>query len=78
MHIKKKKSINELRTGLEQFIVNTGQIKDNIHTDHIAYHALKKRIHNPDSLHDNDDIRHMKDLHNVFLMGMNIRNRQKR
>ena len=61
---------------MEQFIVNTGRSKDNIHTDHIAYHALKKRIHNPDSLNDDDDIWQMKDLHNVFLMGMNSRNRQ--
>ena len=61
---------------MEQFIVNTGRSKDDIHTDYNAYCALKKRIDNPDSLHDDDDIRRMKDLHNVFLMGMNIRNRQ--
>ena len=58
---------------LEQFIVNTGQSKDNIHSDYNDYYALKKGIDNPDSLHDNDDIRRMKDLHNVFQMGMNIR-----
>jgi hypothetical protein len=61
---------------LEQFIVNTGQSKDNIHSDYNDYCALKKGIDNPDSLHDNDDIRRMKDLHNVFQMGMNIHNRQ--
>ena len=76
MHIKKKKSIKEKETELEQFIVNTGRSKGDIHTNYVAYHALKKRIPNPDSLHDNDDIRRMKDLHNVFLMGMNIPNRQ--
>jgi len=76
MRIKKKKSIKELETELEQFIVNTGQSKDDIHTDYIAYRSLKWRIDNPDSLHDDDDIRWMKDLNNVFLMGMNIRNRQ--
>jgi len=76
MRIKKKKSIEELETELEQLIANSGQSKDNIHTDCNAYRALKKRIDNPDSLHDNDDIRRMKDLHNVFLMDMNIRNRQ--
>jgi hypothetical protein len=78
MRIKKKKSIKELSTKIEQFIVivNTGRSKDNIHTDYIAYRALKWRIDNSDSLHDDDDIRRMKDLHNVFLMGMNICNKQ--
>jgi hypothetical protein len=76
MRIKKKKSIEELETELEQFIVNTGRSKDNIHTNYIAYRALKKRIDNPNSLHDDDDIWRMKDLHDDFLLGMNIRNRQ--
>ena len=76
MRIKKKKSIKELETKLEQFIVNTGWSKENIQIDYIAYRALKKRIHNSDSLNDDDDIWQMKDLHNVFLMGMNSRNRQ--
>ena len=39
---------------MEQFIVNTGRSKDDIHTDYNAYCALKKRIDNPDSLHDID------------------------
>ena len=76
MRIKKKKSIEELETELDQLIANSGQSKDNIHTNCNAYRALKKRIDNPDSLHDDDDIWRMKDLHNVFLMDMNIRNRQ--
>jgi hypothetical protein len=76
MCFKKKKSIKELETELKQCIVKTGRSKDDIHTDYIAYPALKWRIDNSDSLHDDDDIRHMKDLHNVFLMGMNICNRQ--
>jgi hypothetical protein len=42
MRIKKKKSIKELSTKIEQFIVivNTGRSKDNIHIDYIAYQAL--------------------------------------
>jgi hypothetical protein len=76
MHFKKKKSIKELETELEQFIVNTGRSKDDIHINYIAFYTLKWRIDNPDSLHDDDDIRRMKDLHNIFLMGINIRNRQ--
>ena len=76
MRFKKKKSIKELETELEKIIVKTGQSKDNIHTDYIAYCALKWRIDNPNSLHDYDDVWCMKDLRNVFLMGMNIPNRQ--
>jgi hypothetical protein len=76
MRIKKKKSIEELETELEQFILNTGRSKDNIHTNYIAYRALKKRIDNPNSRRYDDDIWRMKDLHDDFLLGMNIRNRQ--
>jgi hypothetical protein len=76
MRGKKKKLIEELETELEQFIANSGQSEDNIHSDYIAYRALKWRIDNPGSRHDNDDIRQMKDLHNVFLQGMAIRKRQ--
>jgi hypothetical protein len=65
-----------LETELEQFIVNTGRSKDDIHTDYNAYCALKKRIDNPDSLHDDDDIQRMKDLYNAYLLGRSIRSRQ--
>ncbi len=61
---------------LEQFIANSGQSEDDIYSDYIAYRALKWRIDNPDSRHDDDDIWRMKDLHNVFLLGMAICNRQ--
>jgi len=44
MRIKKKKSIEELETELEQFIVNTGQSKDNIHSDYNDYCALKRGL----------------------------------
>ncbi len=75
MRVKKKKSIKELEMELKEFIANSGQSKDDIHTDYIAYRALKKRIDHPDSCHDDDDIRRMKDLHNVYLLGMSICNR---
>ncbi len=78
MRRKKKKSIEELETELEQFIANSGRSKDNIHSDYIAYRALKWRIDNPDSCHDNDNIWRMKDLHNVYLLGVSICNRQKK
>jgi len=76
MRGKKKKSIKELETELEQLIANSGQSKDDIHTDYNAYCALKKRIDNPNSLHDDDDIRQMNDLHDVFLLGVSIRRKQ--
>jgi hypothetical protein len=76
MHGKKKKSIKEMEMEVEELIANSGQSKDDIHTDNNAFLALKKRIDNPDSCHDDDDIWRMKDLHNVFLMGMAIHNRK--
>ncbi len=76
MRSKKKKLIEDLETELEQLIATSGQSKDAIHNDFNDYHALKRKIDNPNSRHDNDDIRRMKDLHNVFLLGMSIRNRQ--
>jgi hypothetical protein len=78
MCIKKKKSIKEMETELEQFIVNTGQSKDNIHSNHNASLALKKRIGNPVSRHHDDDIWRIKDLHNVYLPGKTICNRQQK
>jgi hypothetical protein len=76
MRGKKKKSIEDLETELEQLIANSVQSEDDIHTNYNAYLALKWRIDNPNSRHDDDDIHWMKDLHNVFLLGMAIRRRQ--
>jgi hypothetical protein len=78
MRGKKKKLIKELEMELQELIANSGQSKDNIHNDVNAYRALKWRIDNPDSCHDNDDIRRMQDLHNVFLLGKSIHNRQQK
>jgi hypothetical protein len=78
MHVKKKKSIEELETELEILIANSGQSKADIHNDVNDYRNLKRKIDNPHSRHDNDDIRWMKDLHDVYLLGMNIHNRQKK
>jgi hypothetical protein len=76
MHGKKKKSIKEMETEVEELIAKSGQSKDDIHTDYNAYLALKKRIDNSGSCHDDDDIQRMKYLHNVFLLGMAIHNRK--
>jgi len=45
-----------------------------VHTDYIAYHTLKWRIDNPNSLHENDDIRRMKDLHMLPFATSNLAN----
>ncbi len=76
MRGKKKKSIQELETELEQFIVNTCRSKDDIHSGYIAHRALKKRIDNPNSRHDDDDIWRVKDLHDDYLLGKTICNMQ--
>jgi hypothetical protein len=76
MRGKKKKLIKDLEMELEHLIATSGQSEDNIHNDFNGYRALKRKIDNPDSRHDDDDIRRMKDLHNVFVLGMSIRNRQ--
>ncbi len=55
---------------------NSGRSEDNIHNDYYDYRALKRKIDNPDSRHDDDDIRRMKDLHDVYLVGHSIRRRQ--
>jgi hypothetical protein len=41
MRGKKKKSIKELETELEELIANSGQCKDDIHNNVNAYRALK-------------------------------------
>ncbi len=76
MGSQKKKSIQEMETEVEELIAKSGQCKDDIHTNYNAYLALKKRIDNPDSCRDDDDIWWMKDLNNVFLLGMAIHNRK--
>jgi hypothetical protein len=78
MRIKKKKSIKEMEMELEQFITNTGQSEGDIHNNVNDYRALKRKIGNPNSRHDNDDIRRMKDLYNVYLLGKTICNRQQK
>jgi hypothetical protein len=75
MRGKKKKSIEELEMELEQLIVNSGRSGVDIHSNYNAYYALKKRIDNPVSLHDIDDIRQMKVLHYSFQLGVSIHNR---
>jgi hypothetical protein len=76
MRGKKKKLTKELETEVKELIANSGQSEEDIHTDYNTYRALKKRIDNPDSCHYDDNIPQMKDLHDVYLLGMSIHNRQ--
>ncbi len=46
MHVKKKKSIKELETELEEFIANSGQSEDDIHNNVNDYRTLKRKIDN--------------------------------
>jgi hypothetical protein len=41
MHGKKKKSIKEMETEVEELIAKSGRSKDDIHTNYNAYLALK-------------------------------------
>ena len=68
MRGKKKKLIKELEMELEQLIANSGQSKDDIHNDYIAYRVQKRKIDNPNSRHNDDDIWQMNDLNDVFLL----------
>ena len=76
MRGKKKKSIEDLEMELEQLIANSGRSEVDFRTNYNDYLALKKRIDNPDSRRYDDDIRRMKDLHDVYLLGLIIRKRQ--
>ncbi len=73
---KEKKTIEELEAELAEFIANSGQSEDDIHTAYIDYCALKTKIDYPDSCHDDEDIWRMKDLHNAFLLGKTFHNKQ--
>ncbi len=70
--------IEELATEVKELIANAGQGEEDIHTDCNAYHALKRKIDNPNSCHNNDNVQQMKDLHSTYLLGISIQNRQKR
>ncbi len=65
----KKKSIEELEMEVKELIAKSGQSKDDILNDCNDYCALKRKINNPNSRHDDDDVWRMKDLHDVFSIG---------
>jgi uncharacterized coiled-coil DUF342 family protein len=51
-----KKSIEELEKEVAELIAESGQCKQDILTDFKAYRAVKKRINNRCTNHDNEDL----------------------
>jgi hypothetical protein len=51
-----KKLIEELEKELTELIEKSGWSKQDIQLDYNAFRALKKRIDDSNSLHDDDDI----------------------
>ena len=74
---RKKKSFKELeKKELAEIIEKSGRSEQDILTDYNAYRALKKRIDDSNSCHDDDDIRRMKELKDAYLLGRIIMYRQ--
>ena len=74
----KKKTIEELEKEVAEVITKLGRCEQDILTDFKAYRAVKKRINNPGTLHDNEDVQKMPDLHSSFLLCQSITNKQKK
>ena len=76
MRGKNKKLIEEMEKEVAELIAESGRCKQDILTDYKAYTAVKKRINNPCSLHDNEDLQKMTDLHPAFLLCKSIIHKQ--
>ena len=53
MRGRNKKTIEEMEMEVEELITKSGRCEQDIFTDFNEYRAVKKRINNPCSLHDN-------------------------
>ena len=60
---------------MAELIPDSGQTKQDIHTDYMDYCALQNKSKSGSSL-NNYGIWWMKDLHNAYLLGMTIPKRQ--
>ena len=76
MRGRKKKSLEELEKNLAEFIENSGRSKQDILSDYNKFRALKKRINNPRSRHDDIDVQQKEQLNAAYLMGCSIINTQ--
>jgi hypothetical protein len=52
----KKKTIEELEKEVAELIAKSGRCEQDIFTDSNKYRALKWRINDPGTLHDNEDL----------------------
>ena len=59
-----------------ELIAKTGRCEQDIFTDSNKYRALKWRINDPGTLHDNEDLQKMKDLYPTFLQCKSIINKR--
>ncbi len=68
----KKKKIEELEMEVAKLITKLGQCEQDMLTDSNDYRALKWRLNNPGSFHNNEDLQKMKDIHSSFLLCQSI------
>ncbi len=73
-----KKTIEEMEMEVEELITKSGWCKQDIFTDSNKYLALKWRINDPGTLHNNEDFQKMTDLYSAFLLCQSILNKQKK
>ncbi len=67
MRGRNKKTIEEMEMEVEELITKSGRCEQDIFTDFNEYRAVKKWINNPCSLHDNEKLQKMTDLHLAFI-----------
>jgi hypothetical protein len=78
MRGRNKKTIEEMEMEVAELITESGRCEQDILTDFKDYTAAKKRINNPRSLHDNEDLQKMTDLYPTFLLCQSIINKRKK
>ena len=78
MRGRNKKSIKELEKEVAELIAESGRCEQDILTDFKAYRAVKKRINNTGTNHDNEDLQKMTNLQSAFLLGKSIENKCKK
>ena len=62
MRGRKTKSLEELKKNFAELIENSGRSKQDILSDYNEFRALKKRINNPRSRHDDIDVQRKEQL----------------
>ena len=78
MRGRNKKSIEEMEMEVAELIAKSGRCEQDIFTDFNAYRAVKWRISDSGTLHDNEDLQKMTNLHSAFLLCQSIINKRKK